>query len=98
MGTRSDGDGFWWDQSAIKFMYVCIMLPQVMKQVTYNLLHTVHCTCTIFVNEFLTTTLKNVVVNNVETGREGTHSCVQCVTQHGTCVQSKGIKGNKCDF
>ena len=20
---------------------------------------------------------------------------VQCVTQHGTCVQSKGIKGNK---
>ena len=55
-------------------------------------------TCTIFVNEFLTTTLKNVVVNNVETGREGTHSCVQCVTQHGTCVQSKGIKGNKCDF
>jgi hypothetical protein len=36
MGTRSDGDGFWWDQSAIKFM-----LPQVMKQVTYNLLHTV---------------------------------------------------------
>ena len=29
MGTRSDGDGFWWDQSAIKFM-----LPQVMNYET----------------------------------------------------------------
>ena len=51
MGTRSDGGGFWWDQSAIKFM-----LPQVMKQVTYNLLH-----------EFLSTTLCSTgSVNNVE--------------------------------
>ena len=105
MGTRSDGGGFWWDQSAIKFM-----LPQVMKQVTYNLLQvgTYSGTCTIFVNEFLTTTLY-VVVNNVEKVHvcmyvEKVHMytymnvCVQCVTQHGTCVQSKGIKGNKCDF
>lgn len=41
MGTRSDGDGFWWDQSAIKFM-----LPQVMKHETGDVQFTTG-TCTV---------------------------------------------------
>ena len=84
MGTRSDGGGFWWDQSAIKFMF-----PQVMKQVTYNLLHTVR-TCTIFVNEFLTTTLCSSK-NNVEKV-EKVHMYSVLHTMVHVYVQSKGIK------